>query len=647
MRTTNHTARGIPLAVLLLTLACLSWAVLGEGTLRIDQTLIPTEIYVVGQDEELESATLTLTLETTGPIGRYPIDCVFVIDVSATSDVALAKAFALDLVGQLGVDDRAALISYGTTAQLDMPLTHNLGAVKLALADLAASGKSAMGLGMQMARNEFEQVGRDDAIFVEVLISDGQSSVGPEPDSEGEAAARMGIRIMTVGLGTLINPNMLESFAEMTGGQFFESPTDEAQTDIFSDLNVSIAAGDVRIEKRLPRELRLAAATPEATQVELRPDGTTAIWRLGDLELGERVTIEMDIEAVERGAWDTDMASAVYYNDFRGVAHAVEIEPLVLSAILPNTPPEASFTIEADAPLGTADPVLFEDASVDDDGDVVGWEWDFGDDTTSAEQNPEHHYGELGTFTVSLVAIDEDGSKSEPYEADVIVELGPRVTVTRTIETCLPGDQTVPEAIVNVTLLIEIEGMVNGMSVVEQFPADWLFTKGENDTATVRDTGDSAEWVFVQKLGGETVDVQREIRYTLQAPSEAALGSELVKEFSIQGTVGSSSPRLDQAILGEDKIVLTNDLPIPVVVSRLALEPSETSGEPDVAVMKLCEPNSEIIEFAEIQYAVVLWLRTEDREVPFTGGESIDVAMLQDLIAYWLTGRSVHDPLPQ
>jgi PKD repeat protein len=641
MRTTNRTARGIPLAVLLLMLACLSWAVLGEGNLRIDQTIRPDEIYVIGMDEEPSAATLVLTLTATGPTYRYPIDCLFVIDVSATSDLSQARQFALDLVSQLGVDDRAGLISYGTTAQLDMPLTHNLGAVQLALADLVASGKSAMGLGMQMARNEFEQAGREDAIYVEVLISDGQSSVGPKPDAEGAAAATLGIKIMSVGLGTLINRNMLEAFADETGGEFFASPSDNARTDIFGDLDVSVAAGGLRVEKRLPRELRLAGATPEATQVELRPDGTTAIWRLGDLELGESVTIEMEIEAVEVGDWETDRNSTIYYTDFRGVDHFVALQALPIACVLPNEAPTAAFTVASEAPLDTVDPVHFEDASVDFDGDVVAWEWDFGDGTTSTERNPQHRFMETGTATISLVAIDEDGARSEPYEAEVAVELGPRVTVTRTIDTCIPGDQTVPERVIHVVLLISIDGFLNGMTVVETFPDGWTFFQGENDTASIRYVGEtnSAEWLFAQKLGGEAVDVQREIRYTLQAPPESVLASELTREFSIAGTVGSSSPRFSQPVVGEDKIALTNELPIPVVVARLAFEA-------DQPVMKLCEPNSEVVEFAELQDAVALWLRTQDREVPYTGGRTIDVAMMQDLVAYWLTGRSVHDPLP-
>jgi hypothetical protein len=50
------------------------------------------------------------------------------------------------------------------------------------------------------------------------------------------------------------------------------------------------------------------------------------------------------------------------------------------------------------------------------------------------------------------------------------------------------------------------------------------------------------------------------------------------------------------------------------------------------------------ISFDQIQYAVSLWLA--GTPVPQTGNQRIDIRMMQDLIAYWLTKRSVFEPLP-
>ncbi|WP_277749825.1 PKD domain-containing protein [Methanoculleus taiwanensis] len=54
--------------------------------------------------------------------------------------------------------------------------------------------------------------------------------------------------------------------------------------------------------------------------------------------------------------------------------------------------------------------VQFTDSS---SGSPTSWLWDFGDGTTSDEQNPVHTYTEVGTYTVSLTATDGSESSTE------------------------------------------------------------------------------------------------------------------------------------------------------------------------------------------------------------------------------------------
>ncbi|OGS48319.1 MAG: hypothetical protein A3K68_07550 [Euryarchaeota archaeon RBG_16_68_13] len=53
--------------------------------------------------------------------------------------------------------------------------------------------------------------------------------------------------------------------------------------------------------------------------------------------------------------------------------------------------------------------VLFADTSIDRDGTIVSWAWDFGDGGTSAAANPSHTFAEPGTYTVRLAVTDDDG----------------------------------------------------------------------------------------------------------------------------------------------------------------------------------------------------------------------------------------------
>ena len=71
--------------------------------------------------------------------------------------------------------------------------------------------------------------------------------------------------------------------------------------------------------------------------------------------------------------------------------------------------PLANF--DADALTGHAPlTVNFIDQST---GSITSWVWDFGDDSTSTQQNPSHTYTDPGTYTVTLTATGPGGSDTE------------------------------------------------------------------------------------------------------------------------------------------------------------------------------------------------------------------------------------------
>ena len=816
MRTTSCAARGRPLAALLFLMAVLtlSWMVVTGQSVHVSQTIEwsgEQDITRLGGEPSL--ADITLLLEGLGPENGYPVDCVLVIDTSATADLANAKAFAFDLIDQFSDEDRIALVSYATTARLDVPLTHNRADLKTAIGDLAVSGKSALGLAMQMARRELLEAGREDAILVEILLADGQSNTGLEPTVEGEIAAETGIAVVAVGIGNLINRNLLETFASQTGGLFYRRPSEQALVAIDEHLGTDIVASEIRIDKRLPEGLRFVSASPSPSEVETLTDGTTSvIWRIAELRIGQEITIEMQVEAIEAGAWSREADSLLTFADFRKVVGSISIpvadwppiadfdyeprNPSTVIAIefidLSDTdegeivswhwdfgdgtesfarnpvhryagdgvytvrlsvvdnrggvsadmavdlvvgkpvPPVAAFVYSPEAST-TGDIISFEDRSyhVVEGTDIIAWQWDFGDESVAFGPEPEHRYAEPGTYTVELTVADIHGTVSEPFtttitvgnappvahfatkRAEPIEDLGddtfaadrPRVGVeilldasgsydlddsiqwylwdfdgdgtidetteipeaahtfdepgeflvmltvvdeqgaqatvektvnviatvstSRTIETGLPDDWTIPSGVIQVTVRLDLNTTVNGLSISESIPDGWTFDPIENDGATLREDGQTIEWLFLEKFAPDGVNSQREIRYTLTAPSTA--GDML--QATISGRLGSSSPRFSQTIAGEDRVTASSVLSVPVVISRW-----------DVAAEAIDPHLGETIGFDQIQYAVSLWV--SGAEVPNTGGLTIDLAMMQDLIAYWLTGNSVHDPLP-
>ncbi len=73
------------------------------------------------------------------------------------------------------------------------------------------------------------------------------------------------------------------------------------------------------------------------------------------------------------------------------------------------TPPIASFT--ANQTVGTAPlTVKFTDTSTN---SPTSWKWSFGDGQTSTVQNPEHTFSGEGTYRVTLIATNSDGSSAK------------------------------------------------------------------------------------------------------------------------------------------------------------------------------------------------------------------------------------------
>lgn len=98
-----------------------------------------------------------------------------------------------------------------------------------------------------------------------VLLSDGQSNVGPDPLKAAELAAEHGVRVYTVGMGTpegttvqadgwsmrvRLDEDKLRQVALVTEGEYFRADTAKDLTKIYSQLSARLA-----FEKQQPTEI--------------------------------------------------------------------------------------------------------------------------------------------------------------------------------------------------------------------------------------------------------------------------------------------------------------------------------------------------------------------------------------------------------
>ena len=73
-----------------------------------------------------------------------------------------------------------------------------------------------------------------------------------------------------------------------------------------------------------------------------------------------------------------------------------------------NNPPSPSFKW-AQTSFAPTLKVQFTDTSSDDEGPIVAWSWNFGDNQTADVQNPEHIYASAGTYLVTITVTDSGG----------------------------------------------------------------------------------------------------------------------------------------------------------------------------------------------------------------------------------------------
>jgi gliding motility-associated-like protein len=67
----------------------------------------------------------------------------------------------------------------------------------------------------------------------------------------------------------------------------------------------------------------------------------------------------------------------------------------------------------------------FIDASVANGAPIVSWLWNFGDGTTSTDQNPSHTYNTSGSYTVSLTVTDSFGNSDSDVFTNMVQAIGP------------------------------------------------------------------------------------------------------------------------------------------------------------------------------------------------------------------------------
>jgi len=104
---------------------------------------------------------------------------------------------------------------------------------------------------------------------------------------------------------------------------------------------------------------------------------------------------------------------------------------------------------------------------------IVKWEWDFGDETSSAEKEPSHTYGKKGKFEVVLVATDRYGCQNRFTKT---------VEITRSYRLMVPNAFTPTEG-TNTTFFPKFKGMAQLEMSIFNLWGELLFRSSTLDSA--------------------------------------------------------------------------------------------------------------------------------------------------------------------
>jgi len=156
-----------------------------------------------------------------------------------------------------------------------------------------------------------------------------------------------------------------------------------------------------------------------------------------------------------------------------------------------NRPPRAEFTYSPQDPTDL-DPISFTDTSLDPDGWIVDWRWNFGDGGTSTTQHPSHHYTHNGIYTIRLTVTDNMDTthitsqditiRNVPPAASFTTHPSPPLTTNTPVT--FNSTSTDPDGtIINWTWNLEENLTLYGDTITHTYPHDGSF----NITLTIRD----------------------------------------------------------------------------------------------------------------------------------------------------------------
>jgi Ca-activated chloride channel family protein len=196
---------------------------------------------------------------------------VLVIDVSRSmeendvlpSRIEATRTAALDFVDGLPRSARVAVVSFGSSVTVVVPLTDDRERQREGIRGVTTQLRTQLGTGLVEAVREVTgeswpsgqnaapptAAPSDRPRAIAILLSDGRASDGVPPLEAAEEARRRGVRVHTVGVATTKDPSLLRSgywgilddetlqaIADLTGGRYYHAGSMDRLREVYREL---------------------------------------------------------------------------------------------------------------------------------------------------------------------------------------------------------------------------------------------------------------------------------------------------------------------------------------------------------------------------------------------------------------------------
>ena len=216
------------------------------------------------------TGTIILTIDVSGSMQAEDVD---------PNRLEATKAAIRDFVERQPDGVKIGVVSFSNAGSLLAPPTEDRKQVLDAISRLRPLEGTNMGSGLQVALDAIYALQEEEVVAATpggarvtpsptptpppagtvdpinasiVLISDGQSTVGPDPEEFAEEAAGQGIRIHTIGIGTpegtvlmirgrnvftRLDETVLRNISDMTQGTYFNAQDNEDLSKVYDELD--------------------------------------------------------------------------------------------------------------------------------------------------------------------------------------------------------------------------------------------------------------------------------------------------------------------------------------------------------------------------------------------------------------------------